>query len=293
MAKTSHGHILIILGLVILLFLLNSRNTLLKQKSTCELNNRKEETSTSHAENRNIKDAILSNFLIPGKQDCVDLGRTQQGKVLKFTELYNKMKPLYDQKLETSIRKDGQKCSSLHGHTADSPKQALLLHTLINNTRFVRTICETGFFIGYSSFNWLTGNSNTHVNSFDLRNQCGKLTASFLQTAFPGRLDVIWGDSKLTIPAFTKKNPNFKCDLIFIDGGHTYPDFKTDILNLRAHANPRHHILVLDDVPRTGLEGIAKAWKEELMAGRVEEDFKCQFSTELKRGFTVGRYVGL
>lgn len=46
--------------------------------------------------------------------------------------------------------------------------------------------------------------------------------AVYLQTAFPGRLELIIGDSTKTIPTFRAIHQGFKCDMIFVDGGHDY-----------------------------------------------------------------------
>ena len=53
--------------------------------------------------------------------------------------------------------------------------------------------------------------------------------AQYLNETFPGRLYVHFGDSTVTVPQFIRENPNFRCDFILVDGGHTYEVAKADL----------------------------------------------------------------
>ena len=89
---------------------------------------------------------------------------------------------------------------------------------------FVTNICETGFNFGHSSFNWLTANDRVMVRLFDLGDYPhARLMAEYLQSKFPGRLFVTFGDSTKTIPEFIMANPSHHCDIMFVDGGHKSP----------------------------------------------------------------------
>ena len=233
--------------------------------------------------------ADLSWILPPVNQNCNDLGRTQNGKKLKYPELYLAHRDAHD-----AYHK--HVCTIVNAISvdtiADVPRENLLFLNIINRTQFIRTVCEVGFNAGHSSLAWLTGNRNTHVYSFDANfHKYSPLMAKYINKTFPGRFNIIWGDSKKTIPAFTKKHPGFTCDLIWIDGGHDYPEIKADLRNLRALANKKRHYLLIADHPTR--HGISGAWKEELDAAQVEEFNKCFCPRHKTRGFTLGRYINL
>jgi len=99
-----------------------------------------------------------------------------------------------------------------------------LLHRkrdLVTKYQETTTVCETGFNLGHSSLLWLQANPRVKVISFDLGiHPYVKPSAEYINQYFPGRLTLIIGDSRETLPRFSKANPNIKCDLFFVDGGH-------------------------------------------------------------------------
>ena len=236
--------------------------------------------------------ADLSWILPPAKQNCDDLGKTQNGEEVKYPELYLAHRDAHAAHYKHICNMVGVYDP---GNIAFVPKENLLFLNIINQTKFIRTVCEVGFSGGHSSLAWLTGNRNTHVYSFDANfRKFSHLMAEYMDKTFPGRFNIIWGDSKKTIPAFTKKHPGFTCDLVWIDGGHEYPEIKADLRNLRALANKKLHYLLIDDLPiRDDVLGIERAWKEELEAAQVEEFYKCVSPRHSTRGFTLGRYINL
>ena len=54
------------------------------------------------------------------------------------------------------------------------------------------------------------------------------------------------GDSKVTVPKFIEENPNLKMDLIFIDGGHSLENIKTDWNNVQPLIYEKT-VIVFDD----------------------------------------------
>ena len=98
--------------------------------------------------------------------------------------------------------------------------------------KFVRTVCETGFNYGHSSFNYLTANDKAVVHSFDIGSHpYTKHMADYLSAKFPGRFFIHYGDSAASLPEFVQKNPDIRCNLIFVDGWHSYPVAKSDLEN--------------------------------------------------------------
>ena len=177
-------------------------------------------------------------------------------------DVFEKAKPFFVKLLDETLKGQGSQLGD--GHSGQIDKQTLFYVKLVNTSRFIKTVCETGFNGGHSSLSWLSGNSNTKVYSFDLGSfSYSKQMASFLQKQFPNTLTVIWGDSKVTIPTFVKENPGFKCDLIYIDGGHDYPEAKADLQNFQAMAKS-DSLLLLDDVPRSEYPGVSRALAEEI-----------------------------
>merc|ERR1719235_541477 len=102
----------------------------------------------------------------------------------------------------------------------------------------IKTICETGFNGGHGTLRWLLhSNHQVHVYSFDLgEHPYSKPAAKFLEDNFPGRHTATWGDSTLTLPHFHQQHPEMKCNLLFVDGGHTHEIAASDLKNFMAMA---------------------------------------------------------
>ena len=94
----------------------------------------------------------------------------------------------------------------------------------------VRTICEVGFNGGHSTAVWLAANPAATVESFDLfRANYSVQTLLYLQRRFPGRVVSHSGDSTRAVPAATLPAP---CDLVHVDGRHSYLNVVQDFVNL-------------------------------------------------------------
>jgi len=137
-----------------------------------------------------------------------------------------------------------QKYSVTEGHSNEIPHEEYALNSL---ARGRTTICQTGFNAGHSALRFLL-HSNAHVYLFDLgSHDYAKPAADWIQDRFPDRHSVIWGDSAQTLPSFHEQNPNLKCDLIFIDGGHSKEIAQADFGNFRAMATSTSKVFI-DDV---------------------------------------------
>ena len=94
----------------------------------------------------------------------------------------------------------------------------------------VRTICEVGFNAGHSTAVWLAANPAAIIHSFDLfRANYSTQTLSYLQGRFPGRIISHSGDSTRSVPATPLSPP---CDLVHVDGRHSYLNVVQDFVNL-------------------------------------------------------------
>ena len=153
---------------------------------------------------------------------------------------------------------------------------------------FVKTVCETGFNVGHSTLLWLLANPNVKVYSFDLnRNKCTAPMADYLMNRFPDRFNITYGDSTKTLPAFHRQNPDVKCDLIIVDGGHTARIASLDLENFYRMAN-RMNIVFYDKHP--DLYRLGTSWEVLKWRGVLTEYFRCQYYTN-KHGFTFGQYI--
>ena len=139
----------------------------------------------------------------------------------------------------------------------------------------VKNIMEIGFNAGHSADLFLNTDKNVKLTSFDLGEMESVLYGkSFIDFKYPFRHNLIIGDSKTTVPKFSK-NTDFKFDLIFIDGGHEFIDAITDIVNCKALAH-KSTVLVLDDTRysppfKSWTIGPTKAWESCIEKGYISE----------------------
>jgi hypothetical protein len=134
-------------------------------------------------------------------------------------------------------------------------------------------VCEVGFNAGHSTLLWLMQDPRVRVRAFDLGvHWYSSHVTGFFDAAFDrGRVDVTFGDSQETLPAFaaafnSTEPPEF-CDLIFVDGDHHYAAALADLRNLRAAVRPGHHVLLMDDPDH---DEVGRAWRDIIADGTVE-----------------------
>ena len=66
---------------------------------------------------------------------------------------------------------------------------------------------------------------------------------NYLNSEFPGRLNIVWGDSTKTVESF---RTHIKYDFIHIDGGHTRYIAETDFYNCKELSDD-DSLLMIDD----------------------------------------------
>ncbi|ELU16831.1 hypothetical protein CAPTEDRAFT_196905 [Capitella teleta] len=211
------------------------------------------------------------SFLPYGNRECIELA----GALAAFAwpKGYQEAVDAHSEVLDIAL-KGGKK---LEGHSGQVMEQQMV-YVKLAQLPFVKTICETGFNAGHSTLIWLTAKNGTKVYSFDLGNHgYAKTMAQHLQSQYPGRLTVTWGDSTKTLPEFRKSHPEVTCDLIIVDGGHLVRIATDDHSNFRRMAS-LENIVVFDDYPTRdhghGKE-LAPVWESQIRGGTLAELYAC------------------
>jgi predicted O-methyltransferase YrrM len=135
-------------------------------------------------------------------------------------------------------------------------------------------IAEIGFNIGYSTIAFLESSPDAQVVSFELDlRPCVKLAKEFIDGRYPGRHELVIGDSATTVPAYADASREAvnEFDLIFIDGAHEYEAALADVRNSRGLAAPGA-VVVMDDLTPWYLWGAGptQAWHDSIAAGIVK-----------------------
>ncbi|WP_165436108.1 class I SAM-dependent methyltransferase [Amycolatopsis suaedae] len=157
-------------------------------------------------------------------------------------------------------------------------------------------VAEIGFNVGFSAIAFLESSAEVRVVSFelDLRRSV-ELAKDFVDERYPGRHELIVGDSARTVPGYSGQS----CDLLFVDGGHDYDIAYADIVNGRGITRPGGLVVVDDLVPWYPWgTGPYQAWQEAVARGYVEpvERFVDGRPVEVieppgDRAWATGRYV--
>jgi len=130
--------------------------------------------------------------------------------------------------------------SSTHEH--------LVVHNKIMRQVKPKKIMEIGFNTGISASNFLDFDPDITVLSFDIMMRFYNNYAKwYIDKKYPGRHFLIAGDSTVSLPAYHKFHPEYKADIIFIDGSHLLAPAFFDIKNSYDYAH-ENTILIIDNV---------------------------------------------
>lgn len=223
--------------------------------------------------------------------DCEQLfGEDTAAASFQLSSKYGALYPEFSAAVNESIINE-----EVEGFTFQQPTQYKAIHYLAGRSN-VHSICETGFNLGHSSFNYLTANERAIVHSFDLGiHQYAHKMAAFVRRHFPRRFFIHFGDSTQTVPDFAHANPDHRCQFIYVDGGHTYPVAIADMLNMATMADvDTGNVIIFDDYPtlKAFPRPFGWAWENMRRWGYIRELFRCSFENkQFQRGFVVGTVI--
>jgi hypothetical protein len=221
---------------------------------------------------------------VTGRQgsSCVDtLERVvAERQLLRFMDLGSE--------LDDFLRSEDVDMRSVEGRSFTYIEKLRLMRRLALHDS-VETVCEIGFNTGHSALLWLASGAQ-QVLSFELGQYPYSAKAvGWLSERFPNRLQVIMGDSSLSVPAYTQWWPLMECNLLFVDGGHLYHHALGDLQNFRAMANQTFHYLLVDD---TEQGEVATAWRDyQSEGGAVETEVVVSAYSEAYFTHPDGRIV--
>jgi predicted O-methyltransferase YrrM len=157
------------------------------------------------------------------------------------------------------------------GHMVKS--QARFVVRLMARYTWIVEVLEIGFNAGHSSHLFLASRPEVRVTSFDLGDhEYVDMVKGLIDRRFPGRHELIKGDSRTTVPEFAREHPTRRFDLIYIDGGHDDEVAAADIANCAPLAGPRA-LVMMDDLEPARDYGVGptRAWTDAVESGLVEE----------------------
>ncbi len=229
-------------------------------------------TSTKHGSSKN--------------QSCEKLFSGESLKSIFSPEMLAAKAKFDDRILELT---DGK----MEGHSGDILQQTLLYFHLAR-LPFVSRICEIGFNAGHSAFIWLAANPHVHLVSFDLGvHPYTRAMGKYLRKQFRHRFDIRYGNSVWTVPR--SEDLLHGCDLLVVDGSHSYSMTKLDLINMRQLATIKQNLVVLDDYPcKVNAGTVGKAWLElqHNKRAKVKELYSCYYGLDGHyRGHSIGTYI--
>jgi predicted O-methyltransferase YrrM len=153
---------------------------------------------------------------------------------------------------------------------SSSPEQQDYLRRLVRQSK-ARLVGEIGFNAGFSSLAFLSASADVQVVSFDIgRHEVVGTSKEFVDAQYPGRHELVLGDSACSVPRYRTQHPETSFDIVFIDGGHEYEQAREDISNMRALSHPGTSVVVDDLTPWFWWgEGPTRAWTEAISQGMI------------------------
>jgi hypothetical protein len=156
----------------------------------------------------------------------------------------------------------------------------------------VRTICEVGFNAGHSAAVFLLANTQARYIVFDMQDlPWSHQTYQYISEMFPGRTELVPGNSHTSIAEYHVKHPLAMCDLWSIDGDHEASaliDFEA------ARLMSARHGYVLADDHTSSFPAIKEIWRTLQQQGKVQS-LHCRQESKVyhwsRKGWCLGRWI--
>lgn len=200
--------------------------------------------------------------------------------------------------VEAEIRRRG---FTIREGSASMEELAYLLTTAEQNGS--QSVGEIGFHTGRSALAFLHAHPGISVTSFDIgKHPFIQVTKEVIDRKFPGRHTLILGDSRQAVPQFASENPETTFDTIFIDGGHSFTEAWSDIVNFKSLAHSQTDVIMDDlvDCPtKPWGKGPRRAWAKAINEGLITEEELYEDGRKVERigycsagrAWARGRYV--
>lgn len=148
-----------------------------------------------------------------------------------------------------------------------------------------KNIIEIGFNAGHSCLLFLISNPENKIDCFDIcEHSYTKLCFEYLSECFPGRLNLIEGNSVSVLPQFKKEYPDKWYDIVHIDGSHEFNDANCDFFNTLSMIK-KESILIYDDVYIPQMKFL---WDGYVRDGHVQEIYSLPVKTY---PHVIGKYL--
>ena len=152
-----------------------------------------------------------------------------------------------------------------------TPPQQQFLLDFLKEHREIKEILETGFHMGLSAATMMLARDDISVTSFDIfwfdYTRRAKL---ILDLHFPLRNLLIAGNSVCSLQTFFNRNPSYRPDLVFIDGGHERPVPFMDLYFILKQIPAGTWIIIDDYCLEHGSGGVIEAVNEFIKDGYID-----------------------
>jgi len=206
-----------------------------------------------------------------------------------------------EEQLNSAIARTSLKI--IEGHSAQlkiEPKVYAAIAKMGNGC--IQTICEIGFNAGHSALRWLWAAPEAQVVMFDLwEHEVAAVAEKHILETVEGadeRLTICKGDSNHGVRRFHGENPTQRCNIISIDGGHSYEIAVQDFINMQYLVDPDFHVAFVDDTNCEADWCVDSAlWRAlelgliKTLDGWMDGNAQMKFGEDILRGLTVFQYV--
>lgn len=194
--------------------------------------------------------------------------------------------------LDHYLRTHGYHLSPVHSTINEgysSEAQRLAFRDELMKLPQIKRIAEIGFNAGHSCELFLETCENAEVLSFDIDwHLYTRVGMEYMRNKFTDRFSFIIGDSRYTVPEYTRNHPGELFDLIFIDGNHSFDFIFSDIYNCRqlAHENT---ILWIDDYNAPDVKRAVALCKKRKLIGHIQS--KTADDSDGHRSWAIAKYL--